>query len=330
MISAPPALGISTLIVLRVPQNGPRRSGSFDPLSFPSFSTFPHNTLTHTLSHSHTHTHTHTHTHRAEEKALRELKSLGAEDRKRLDFLRSVKDQKKAAKNATDEGIVMVRNPSFRRSGSRGGAAASQIAPLAAAPEFEAFEIETGGHASREPSRSVDGKKMKRMNKKRKKRVHTGRCCCCCGFATDTAGRRVACVFTWLALLVIVAGGLVGALIASNILLPGLLTPKVGQSGGGDASDGGSGGGSGGGSVEVVVPLPTYKVEAAVSLDLKYTDIVDMASFEEGAQSSIATALNVSTQRVVITSVTPGYVARQVLCVCVCGGGGGTRTRVAL
>ena len=52
----------------------------------------------------------------------------------------------------------------------------------------------------------------------------------------------------------------------------------------------------------------TYTVKAAVKLDVQFTDIKDMASFEEGAQSSIATALNVSVSRVVITSVTPGSV----------------------
>ena len=127
-----------------------------------------------------------------------------------------------------------------------------------------------------------------------KRKMHTGRCFYCAGFATDTKTRRAACVFAWVAPLLLVAVGiLIWAMAADQDL-----------GGGGSGSSGGQKGAGAG----VVLVASTYTVKAAVKLDVQFTDIKDMASFEEGAQSSIATALNVSVSRVVITSVTPGSV----------------------
>ena len=144
-----------------------------------------------------------------------------------------------------------------------------------------------------------------------KRKMHTGRCCCCAGFATDTKTRRAACVFAWVAPLLLVAVGiLIWAMAADQDLGGGGSGSSGGQTavGGGSGGDSSSGGQKGAAGAGVVLVASTYTVKAAVKLDVQFTDIKDMASFEEGAQSSIATALNVSVSRVVITSVTPGSV----------------------
>jgi hypothetical protein len=104
-------------------------------------------------------------------------------------------------------------------------------------------------------------------------------------------------VFAWVTFLIVAVGGLIGVMVATNILFPGL-----------NATAATVGGSSAQGVGLAAATAPTYKVEAVVKLDVEFTDIKDMTAFEEGAQSSIATALAVSVSRVLITSVTPGSV----------------------